>query len=215
MVKEGIAQRLADSLETATRVTKGLVKILYQADKREELMSQSYACPDCGVSIGEITPRLFSFNSPYGACPAAPASAYCSKSTSGRSFPIRRSRSRKVRSRSGKKERRTGASSRFTRWRSTTSSSSTRRGRSSRRRRATESFTARTRRSSSSSTGRTARITYNGTYEGIVPMLKRRYLRVRLRRHPRRDRALHDADEVSGVQGPPPQAGSAERDGDR
>jgi excinuclease ABC subunit A len=68
VVKEGIAQRLADSLETATRVTKGLVKILYQADKREELMSQSYACPDCGISIGEITPRLFSFNSPYGAC---------------------------------------------------------------------------------------------------------------------------------------------------
>jgi excinuclease ABC subunit A len=68
VVKEGIAQRLADSLETATRVTKGLVKILYQADKREELMSQTYACPDCGVSIGEITPRLFSFNSPYGAC---------------------------------------------------------------------------------------------------------------------------------------------------
>ena len=69
VVKEGIAQRLADSLETATRVTKGLVKILYQDDKREELLSQNYACPDCGVSIGEITPRLFSFNSPYGACP--------------------------------------------------------------------------------------------------------------------------------------------------
>ena len=68
VVKEGIAQRLADSLETATRVTKGLVKILYQEDKREELLSQNYACPDCGVSIGEITPRLFSFNSPYGAC---------------------------------------------------------------------------------------------------------------------------------------------------
>ncbi|HEV7767645.1 MAG TPA: excinuclease ABC subunit UvrA [Thermoanaerobaculia bacterium] len=68
VVKEGVAQRLADSLETATRVTKGLVKILYQADKREELMSQNYACPDCGISIGEITPRLFSFNSPYGAC---------------------------------------------------------------------------------------------------------------------------------------------------
>ncbi|HEX8409485.1 MAG TPA: excinuclease ABC subunit UvrA [Thermoanaerobaculia bacterium] len=68
VVKEGIAQRLADSLETATRVTKGLVKILYQEDKREELMSQNYACPDCGISIGEITPRLFSFNSPYGAC---------------------------------------------------------------------------------------------------------------------------------------------------
>ncbi|HVS30846.1 MAG TPA: excinuclease ABC subunit UvrA [Thermoanaerobaculia bacterium] len=69
VVKEGIGQRLADSLETATRVGKGLVKILYQEGNREELMSQNYACPDCGVSIGEITPRLFSFNSPYGACP--------------------------------------------------------------------------------------------------------------------------------------------------
>jgi len=68
VVKEGISQRLADSLETATRVTKGLVKILYHEGKREELLSQNYACPDCGVSIGEITPRLFSFNSPYGAC---------------------------------------------------------------------------------------------------------------------------------------------------
>src|SRR5438309_4148206 len=69
VVKDGIQQRLADSLETATRVSKGLVKILYQEDNREELMSQSYSCPDCGISIGEITPRLFSFNSPYGACP--------------------------------------------------------------------------------------------------------------------------------------------------
>jgi len=82
VVKEGIAQRLADSLETATRITKGLVKILYVAPPPSaatrhaaegggatELLSQNYACPDCGISIGEITPRLFSFNSPYGACP--------------------------------------------------------------------------------------------------------------------------------------------------
>lgn len=72
VVKDGMAQRLADSLETATRVTKGLVKILYAEaagnPAREELLSQNYACPDCGISIGEITPRLFSFNSPYGAC---------------------------------------------------------------------------------------------------------------------------------------------------
>ncbi|MGA7614621.1 MAG: excinuclease ABC subunit UvrA [Thermoanaerobaculia bacterium] len=69
VAKPGIDQRLADSLEVATRVTKGLVKILYAADNREELLSQNYACPDCGVSIGEVTPRLFSFNSPFGACP--------------------------------------------------------------------------------------------------------------------------------------------------
>jgi excinuclease ABC subunit A len=68
VMKEGVAQRLADSLEVATRVTKGLVKILYASDNREEILSQNYACPDCGVSIGEITPRLFSFNSPFGAC---------------------------------------------------------------------------------------------------------------------------------------------------
>ncbi len=69
VVKPGIEQRLADSLETSTRVSKGLVKILYAEGNREELLSQNYACPECGVSIGEITPRLFSFNSPYGACP--------------------------------------------------------------------------------------------------------------------------------------------------
>ena len=69
VVKDEIEQRLADSLETAARVAKGLVKILYAEDNREELLSQNYACPDCGISIGEVTPRLFSFNSPYGACP--------------------------------------------------------------------------------------------------------------------------------------------------
>jgi excinuclease ABC subunit A len=68
VVKPGIEQRLADSLETSTRVSKGLVKILYAEGNREEILSQNYACPDCGVSVGEITPRLFSFNSPYGAC---------------------------------------------------------------------------------------------------------------------------------------------------
>ena len=68
VVKEGIEGRLADSIEVSTRVSKGLVKILYAADNREELLSQNYNCPDCGISIGEVTPRLFSFNSPYGAC---------------------------------------------------------------------------------------------------------------------------------------------------
>ena len=68
-IKEGVGQRLADSLEVATRVGRGLVKILYAEDGRVELLSQNYACPDCGVSISELTPRLFSFNSPFGACP--------------------------------------------------------------------------------------------------------------------------------------------------
>jgi excinuclease ABC subunit A len=62
-------KRLTDSIETATRVSGGLV-ILSVADGPEEILSANYACPDCGTSLTEITPRLFSFNSPYGACPS-------------------------------------------------------------------------------------------------------------------------------------------------
>jgi excinuclease ABC subunit A len=60
-------KRLADSIETATRVSGGLVT-LSVSDGPEEVLSANYACPDCGTSLTEITPRLFSFNSPYGAC---------------------------------------------------------------------------------------------------------------------------------------------------
>ena len=67
-------KRLADSIETATRVSGGLVTISV-ADGPEEVLSANYACPDCGTSLTEITPRLFSFNSPYGACRPARASA--------------------------------------------------------------------------------------------------------------------------------------------
>ncbi len=68
-------RRLADSLETATRVGKGLVTIATLGPKpdsptTDETLSTSYACPDCGTSLTEITPRLFSFNSPFGACPS-------------------------------------------------------------------------------------------------------------------------------------------------
>src|ERR1700687_5701802 len=61
-------KRLADSIEAATRVSGGLVT-LSVADGPEEVLSANYACPDCGTSLTEVTPRLFSFNSPYGACP--------------------------------------------------------------------------------------------------------------------------------------------------
>src|SRR6266545_6034679 len=64
---EDYKKRLAESIETATRVSGGLV-ILSVADGPEEVLSANYACPDCGTSLTEITPRLFSFNSPYGAC---------------------------------------------------------------------------------------------------------------------------------------------------
>ncbi len=67
VVKEGIGKRLTDSVETALKLAEGLVVI--EHDGEEELFSIHYACPDCGVSLEEIEPRIFSFNTPYGACP--------------------------------------------------------------------------------------------------------------------------------------------------
>ncbi len=67
VVKPGIEKRLSSSIETALKVSSGLVVLAPQGG-REETLSQNYACIDCGTSLTEITPRLFSFNSPYGAC---------------------------------------------------------------------------------------------------------------------------------------------------
>jgi excinuclease ABC subunit A len=64
---ESWAGRLADSLETATRIADGLA-LVAPLSGEEELLSTTYACPDCGTSLAEVTPRLFSFNSPFGAC---------------------------------------------------------------------------------------------------------------------------------------------------
>lgn len=68
VVKEGMDSRLADSLETALKLGEGRV-IVDVADQEELLFSQNLACPECGFSIEELAPRMFSFNSPYGACP--------------------------------------------------------------------------------------------------------------------------------------------------
>ncbi|WP_420912371.1 excinuclease ABC subunit UvrA [Mesobacillus campisalis] len=68
VVKEGAAARVADSLETALRLGEG--KVIVDVIDGEELMfSENHACPVCGFSIGELEPRMFSFNSPFGACP--------------------------------------------------------------------------------------------------------------------------------------------------
>lgn len=67
VIKEGIQRRLTDSVETALKLAEGLVTV--EVDGREELFSTQYACPDCGIGIEELAPRLFSFNSPFGACP--------------------------------------------------------------------------------------------------------------------------------------------------
>lgn len=68
VVKEGIESRLTDSVETACSLSDGILNVVL-ADGEEILFSQNYACPEHGVSIEELTPRMFSFNNPYGACP--------------------------------------------------------------------------------------------------------------------------------------------------
>ena len=67
VIKEGIQRRLTDSVETALKLTEGLVTV--EINGVEELFSTQYACPECGIAIEELEPRLFSFNSPFGACP--------------------------------------------------------------------------------------------------------------------------------------------------
>lgn len=69
VMKRDLTRRLTDSLETALALSGGIVHIDLPAEGRQLSFSQNYACEDCGVSIEELTPRLFSFNSPYGACP--------------------------------------------------------------------------------------------------------------------------------------------------
>ncbi|MGL4773172.1 MAG: excinuclease ABC subunit UvrA [Clostridium sp.] len=67
VVKEGIEGRLTDSLETALKLGEGLV-VIDVIGEEELLLSENFACADCGISIDELAPRLFSFNSPFGKC---------------------------------------------------------------------------------------------------------------------------------------------------
>ena len=69
IVRADIATRLTDSVETASNLTGGLVTVNLLKEGQDLSFSQNYSCEDCGVSIEELAPRLFSFNSPFGACP--------------------------------------------------------------------------------------------------------------------------------------------------
>ncbi|MBS6215790.1 MAG: excinuclease ABC subunit UvrA [Clostridiales bacterium] len=69
VIKSDIARRLTDSVEVASNLAGGLVVINVLGEDRDILFSQNYACEDCGISIEELSPRMFSFNNPYGACP--------------------------------------------------------------------------------------------------------------------------------------------------
>ncbi len=70
VIREDIQQRLTDSVETATALSGGTVIVNVLGEQEQDLMfSQNYACEDCGISIEELAPRMFSFNNPFGACP--------------------------------------------------------------------------------------------------------------------------------------------------
>ena len=69
IIRPDIQQRLTDSVETASGLSGGLVIVNLLREERDLVFSQNYACEDCGISIEELTPRMFSFNNPYGACP--------------------------------------------------------------------------------------------------------------------------------------------------
>ena len=69
MVKEGMQMRLTESIETASALSGGLLIVDVNQGEDELLFSQSFSCPDCGVDLMEIEPRMFSFNNPSGACP--------------------------------------------------------------------------------------------------------------------------------------------------
>ena len=69
VIKDGIRERLSDSVETALQHGEGIV-VIDIIDGDEYIFSEKFACPDCGINLPELSPRVFSFNSPYGACPA-------------------------------------------------------------------------------------------------------------------------------------------------
>ena len=79
VIKEDIRSRLTESVETALKHANNIVIIDDATHKKEMLFSQNYACPDCGISFEELTPRMFSFNNPFGACPTCTGIGYLMK----------------------------------------------------------------------------------------------------------------------------------------
>ena len=70
IIRPDVLRRLTDSVETAAGMAGGIITVNLTENDEDLLFSQNYACEDCGISIEELTPRSFSFNNPYGACPA-------------------------------------------------------------------------------------------------------------------------------------------------
>ena len=76
IVKPGIEKRLTDSIENVLKLSGGLLEVEDMKDQSVHTFSQSFSCPDCGISIDEIEPRSFSFNNPFGACPECTGLGY-------------------------------------------------------------------------------------------------------------------------------------------
>ena len=76
VVKDGIERRLTDSVEIALKLAEGLVKVEEVDGGREHMFSERFACIDCGFSLPELSPRIFSFNNPHGACPSCDGLGY-------------------------------------------------------------------------------------------------------------------------------------------
>ena len=79
VIKDDIRSRLTESVETALKNANNIVIIDDATHKKEMLFSQNYACPDCGISFEELTPRMFSFNNPFGACTSCTGIGYLMK----------------------------------------------------------------------------------------------------------------------------------------
>ena len=79
VIKEDIRSRLTESVEASLKHADNIVIIEDSTNKKEMLFSQNYACPDCGISFEELTPRMFSFNNPFGACPTCTGIGYLMK----------------------------------------------------------------------------------------------------------------------------------------
>jgi excinuclease ABC subunit A len=75
-IKDSIRSRLSDSIETALKLSEGMIKVDYVEDGREELLSEKNACAKCGIGFEELSPQSFSFNSPIGACPKCKGLGY-------------------------------------------------------------------------------------------------------------------------------------------
>ena len=76
IIKKGIESRLIDSIETGLNLSGGLIKVEVVDKREEKIFSEKFACIHCGISYSEVSPRLFSFNNPYGACPVCKGLGY-------------------------------------------------------------------------------------------------------------------------------------------